>query len=471
MGVAKNRLSVDDVKAALDDKLGDFDPDEFDDHFDDYRDRFADVQDDGFVAYAVAKKEYGVTVDSVYTTRGGGGGGGGGDTDVEDLPTYSLRKLKDPETRPKVGHGEEEETENFNIKGYVVDKWSGIKEGNPRRNIVLRDPTEKQWVMVTGAQNREDIEAFDRAALEIGDYIKLGNVRLFVPEDDPDFQLVFANQFSEYERTEPEFDFDDVAEVYGQDPLQEEDFAKVDGYIGECETNGYEGCSICKTSYDPEEKSLCPSCGSEGTRTWYFTTIQMSPYDADPIEVSLTPGKPFNAEDDEIILCEGTFYGTYEMKEDQNEETYPAIDVEAYEIELEDGSTVTIQDTDRLERDGETDVESGSKTPEEIVEESEESYDEETAEEAVEENADDDSDGDGEHTEIVEDLEQRVENMDYEAPGSALLTVLNNKYNIEKSEGETIEEIFRELKSRENVNVDGDEQIAEHQWKKVFLSS
>ena len=415
--------SVEEIREELEDQGNDISDDEWETHLAEGQDKYGEFGGDGFVAWATAYVEYGVKIDADYALpgRSGGSSDSGSNELPDDLSSYDIEDLN------QVDYEDEEQIE---VSGFVIDLWEDTSSNNNKqRKLRLRDETGSTTMMATGDSN---VENFESANIESGDFVRFRGANVFHPEDS-DYWGLSLPYWGEIDFPTPEYDLSETAKDYIRDVVTPGDFVYVSGLVTDTQFNEYEGCGNCMTKYDPDEVRVCPNCGDDEMVTYRPGRVNITDGD-ETATVSFSPSDPVPEED--ILFQKAEALGEFEVDEYEGTE-YREIAVEFFEL-LDDDADVSTDEAEEQEEETE-EVEEETSTgdiPDEVLE-----------------------------------IEEKVESFGYEMPAMAGIRVLEKSFGIEDSEEQI--EMMKQVRDLDTVNVreneDEGETIENEEWQSVML--
>lgn len=419
--------SVEEVREHVEEEVSDFDEDDWEQKLDAGHDKFGKFGGDGFVAWAVAYKEYGVEIpEADYSIPGGGGGGGGSSGSLDDdLTVYDVSDIQP-------GAIDVENDEQFEVRGYVMDTWEGeTSQNNPKMSMALRDKTGVRTVSAYGETNMENMQEAD---IEKGEWIRIRGATAFEFDgDDGRVVGVSLPYWVEFDSDEPEFELKDVAKDFAEATVVNPgDFVYLSGMITDTQINEYEGCDECATKWDPDESRVCPGCGNDTRQVYRPGRIQVT-IGGDTETVSFSPFDEFNVDDP--LFEEIEVLGEY-TEEDYEGTTYKQVEVDMWKM---------VGDFD-----------------EKSVDVSEDDTEEETEE------TEDTSSGSVDLSDEAQSAKDKVIDFGHEMPAKSVVRILEKDHGIEDEDQQV--EILAELRDDPDVEVrEEDATIEDRAWQKVML--
>jgi hypothetical protein len=421
--------TVEEVREHVEEDVSDFDEDEWEEKLDAGHDKFGKFGGDGFVAWAVAYKEYGVEIpEADYSIPGGGGGGGGQSGSLDDnLDVYDIAEIEP-------GVIDVDNDEQFEVRGYLMsDPWEGqTSQNNPKMSLRLRDETGARTISAYGETNMENLQSAD---LGKGDWVRIRGATAFEFDGDDERVVgVSLPYWAQFESDDPEFELNDVAKDFIEATVVNPgDFVYLSGMITDTDFNEYEGCAECAKKWDPDESRVCPGCGNDTRKVYRPGRIQVTS-GGDTETVSFSPFDDFTVEDP--LFEEIEVLGTY-SEEDYEGTTYKQVEVDMFKM---------LGDVEEMDTG---------------VDESESSSDDS-------EPSDDSEETESDLSDEAQSAKDKVIDFGHEMPAKSVIRILEKDHGIEDEDQQV--EILSELRDDPDVDVkEEDATIEDRAWQKVML--
>lgn len=460
--------TVGDVKEQAREKGAEFTEEEWDEAYSEMEEQLEDVSDDDyFVAWAVVRKKFGITLDSDFSVRNSGGSGNGGSNEY-----YTIQEIKNGEATPN----DPDEIEFFNFKGIVTDTWENTKNGVKYYYVILTDDTNAGTLMIRTSSkqaSREHFEdVFDYGLPDLFEPLEIQGISAFKPDsdegDDDNFWMCSFGKYTEVEYPDLDYDIDDVVKDATADVVQEGDLVKVEGTVADYQPGGYIGCSNCRTKY--EDTRVCPNCGSSEKQDWWFDTLTVKTTNG-PIQALIPPQVPMTH--DMPVLENTKMYGTLGYKEDQNEEEYPEVEIQTYDI---GGKTEDDEPVERaVEQDEESDSSSDGSSSSDNSSSSNtsdggvETVDEDEIPE-LEIDVEFEDDGEFEYAEMRDAIVDQAQSINFEMPVTACGRMLDQQFNVDQDEMDHVLKTALVLVSEDDgVWLGGESPLSEANWEETFI--